>query len=119
MMEVLTLAWLLPDGVLIGTFGTLIGAGGGFLLIPLLMLIYPKESPSVITAISLFMICCNAASGSYAYGRKKRIDYGLGIWFALASIPGAFLGEHIVNIIPRENFNLTFGVVLFVVAIYL
>ena len=33
--------WLLPLGVAIGTFGTLIGAGGGFILVPILLLVYP------------------------------------------------------------------------------
>lgn len=28
--------WLLPIGFLVGTFGTLIGAGGGFILVPVL-----------------------------------------------------------------------------------
>ena len=31
--------WLLPVGVLIGAFGTLIGAGGGFVLTPMLLLV--------------------------------------------------------------------------------
>jgi uncharacterized membrane protein YfcA len=112
-------AWLLPVGLVIGAYGTLIGAGGGFLLMPLLILVYPSESPSVMTAISLAMICANAASGTYAYARQKRVDFGLGIWYALASIPGAFLGERLVKHIPRKEFNLSFGVVLFIVALYL
>ena len=111
--------WLLPVGVIIGTYGTLIGAGGGFLLMPLLILACPTESPAVMTAISLAMICVNATSGTYAYARQKRVDFGLGICYALASIPGAFLGEAMVKHIPRKEFNLCFGAVLFLAATYL
>ena len=48
--------WLLPLGFVIGAYGTLIGAGGGFVLVPLLLLLYPKESPEIITSISLAVV---------------------------------------------------------------
>jgi uncharacterized membrane protein YfcA len=38
--------WLLPLGLIVGAFGTLIGAGGGFILVPILLLLYPNEKPS-------------------------------------------------------------------------
>ena len=37
--------WLGPLGLVIGAYGTIIGAGGGFILLPLLLLLYPRESP--------------------------------------------------------------------------
>ena len=40
-------------GFAVGTFGTLVGAGGGFILTPVLLLAYPKSTPALITAISL------------------------------------------------------------------
>ena len=33
--------WLIPVGFIIGAYGTLIGAGGGFVLVPMLILLYP------------------------------------------------------------------------------
>ena len=45
--------WLVPVGFLVGAYGTLIGAGGGFVLVPFLLLLYPAENPEVITSISL------------------------------------------------------------------
>jgi len=71
--------WLVPLGILIGTFGTLIGAGGGFLLAPVLLLAYPDESPEIITSISLAVVFLNALSGSVAYARMRRIDYRSGL----------------------------------------
>ncbi len=53
-------------GFFIGTFGTLIGAGGGFILMPLLLLMYPDMSPDVLTSISLAVVFLNASSGSIA-----------------------------------------------------
>ena len=82
--------WLLPLGLLIGAFGTLIGAGGGFILVPILLLMYPHENTELITGISLAVVFFNALSGSWAYSRMKRIDYKSGIIFSLATIPGPY-----------------------------
>ena len=84
--------YLIPLGFVIGTYGTLIGAGGGFVLMPLLLVLYPEESPEVITGISLAVVFFNALSGSVAYAKMKRIDYRSGLLFSLATIPGAILG---------------------------
>jgi hypothetical protein len=53
-------------GAFVGGFGTLIGAGGGFVLMPLLLFLYPNERPDVLTAISLAVVFVNAASGTLA-----------------------------------------------------
>ena len=65
--------WLTLLGFVIGTYGTLIGAGGGFVLVPILLMLYPNESPEIITSISLAVVFFNAMSGSLAYSRMKRI----------------------------------------------
>jgi uncharacterized membrane protein YfcA len=44
---------LIAMGFGAGAFGTMIGAGGGFVLMPLLLILYPHESPSVIASITL------------------------------------------------------------------
>jgi hypothetical protein len=47
-------------GLAVGTFGTLIGAGGGFLLVPILLLMYPNDDPATITSVSLAVVFLNA-----------------------------------------------------------
>ncbi len=74
--------WLIPVGFIIGAYGTLIGAGGGFVLVPMLILVYPEEAPEVITSISLAVVFFNALSGSAAYMRLKRVDFRSGILFS-------------------------------------
>jgi len=111
--------WLVPVGILIGTFGTLIGAGGGFLLTPLLLLVYPKESPEILTSISLAVVCVNACSGSVAYARMHRIDYRSGVLFALATIPGAIVGALTTSALPRRAFDLLFGTCMLLAALWL
>ncbi len=111
--------WLLPLGLLIGAFGTLIGAGGGFVLVPILLLVYPNEKTELITGISLAVVFFNALSGSLAYARMKRVDYKSGILFSIATIPGAILGALSTAYVPRGVFDLLFGVLMIVAAIYL
>jgi uncharacterized membrane protein YfcA len=111
--------WLIPAGFVLGAYGTLIGAGGGFVLVPLLLLLYPKEPPEIIVSISLAVVFLNAAAGSVAYGRKKRIDYKSGLLFSLASVPGAILGALTTAYIPRGLFDSVFGVLMILASIYL
>ena len=111
--------WLVPVGFLVGTYGTLIGAGGGFVLVPLLLLLYPQESPEVITSISLAVVFFNAFSGSVAYMRLKRVDYRSGVLFAIATIPGAILGAITTSYIPRPLFDLFLGVLMIVGSLFL
>lgn len=99
--------------------GTLIGAGGGFILTPILLLLYPHDSAQTLTAISLAAVFFNAASGTTAYGRQRRIDYRSGIVFALATLPGAIAGVLVVGIVSRRVFDAIMGLVLALPAIWL
>lgn len=110
---------LILIGFLIGTIGTLIGAGGGFILVPILIILHPGFSTEIITAISMAVVASNAISGSVAYMSTKRVDYKAGIIFALFSIPGAIVGVLTTKIIPREAFDVIFGIVLFSLAFFL
>ncbi|MGH7853602.1 MAG: sulfite exporter TauE/SafE family protein [Candidatus Binatia bacterium] len=111
--------WLVPLGFFAGAYGTLIGAGGGFVLAPALLLLYPEESPETITSISLAVVSFNALSATLAYSRSGKIDFKRGGIFALATIPGAIAGALATTAINRRQFNLVFGLILIVVAIFL
>jgi uncharacterized protein len=110
---------LILMGFLIGIFGTLIGAGGGFILVPILILSHPELSPESITAISMVIVAANAISGSIAYARSGRIDFKAGILFALFTIPGSILGVLTTKYIPRQLFNRIFGLLLVALSAYL
>jgi uncharacterized protein len=111
--------WLVALGAAVGCFGTMIGAGGGFVLVPLLLFFYPAEKPEVITAISLASVWLNASSGTVAYALKKRIDFRSGIQFALASLPGAVVGVLATHQISRSLFDPIFGLSLAAISLFL
>lgn len=110
---------LVLAGFIIGTFGTLIGAGGGFILVPILILFYPGLSPETTTAISIAVVAVNAISGSLAYAKSGRIDYNAGTIFALFTIPGSILGVVTLQYIPQKLFNIIFGILLIGLSAYL
>ncbi len=109
MLELVLLTLL---GLGLGAFGTLVGAGGGFLLVPILLLIYPEIPPDKITAMSLFVVMANAGSGSVAYLRQRRVDLRTGWIFAAAMLPGAIAGSMVVGYIPRRLFDAIFAVAI-------
>jgi uncharacterized protein len=106
-------------GFIIGTLGTLIGAGGGFILVPVLLILYPNLPTETITAISMAVVAANAISGTFAYAKSGRIDYKAGILFTLYTIPGTIVGTCLVAYISRTVFDVVFGVLLLVLAVYL
>lgn len=111
--------WLAPVGLVVGAFGTLIGAGGGFLLVPLLLLIYPHDPPELIASISLAVVFFNAASGSIAYARMRRIDYRTALILAAATAPGAALGAFGTSALSRRAFDAVLGGVMLLLAWHL
>src|SRR5256714_7088201 len=100
----------------IGTLGTLIGAGGGFILLPVLALLSPQEPTGTLTATSLAVVAANATSGAIAYGRQRRIDLRSGIAFAIATLPGSIAGALLARSVPRGAFDAAFGLVLLALA---
>ncbi len=110
---------LILAGFVVGTLGTLIGAGGGFILVPVLLMTEKNLSPESITAISMAVVAANAISGSAAYMRSRRVDYKAGIYFAAFTIPGSVLGVMCTHYIPRHLFDLVFAVVLMISGIVL
>jgi uncharacterized membrane protein YfcA len=113
------LAWLTPLGLAVGAYGTLIGAGGAFILVPILLLLYPHDEPEVIASISLAVVFFNTASGSVAYARMRRIDYKAAFIFSLAVIPGAIGGAMTTGLVPRRLFDLLLGALMLVLSSYL
>src|SRR2546430_7013678 len=104
-------------GFVVGTFGTLIGAGGGFLLVPLLIGYHFQPPDSVGTSLALVFL--NAASGSFAYLRQRRVDLSLGWKCAAATIPGAIGGAYLTRAMSSHAFSFAFGALLILIAVLL
>ena len=107
----------LAMGLGVGFLGTLVGAGGGFILTPLLLLIFTEQPSEVIAATSLSVVCLNALSGSVAYYRQKRIDLKTSASFALAGAPWVIVGVYATSEVPRGPFDIILGLALLILCI--
>jgi uncharacterized membrane protein YfcA len=112
----LELLGLVMLGLGVGVIGTMVGVGGGFLLVPALLVLYSGEAPEVITSVSLAVVACSATAGTTAYARQKRIDWLAAGVFSLTAVPGAALGALVVGEIPRQGFDFLFGSLMAAVA---
>ena len=117
-MTLLGGAALVVLGFAVGAFGTLIGAGGGFLLVPFLLLGYHFQ-PADAVGTSLALVFLNALSGSAAYLRQRRVDLALGWKFAAATVPGAIGGAYLTRALASHLFSLAFGALLIAIALLL
>jgi uncharacterized membrane protein YfcA len=106
-------------GIIIGTLGTLIGAGGGFLIVPLLAVLEPGWTTDQITGFSLAVVTANASTGAFTYWYQKRVDPFSFPLYTLAAVPGAIAGAFVTGYIPRPVFDPVFGGVLVAIAIWL
>jgi hypothetical protein len=100
-----------------GTLGALLGLGGGFIIVPALT--FMSFNPYQIASTSLFAVFATSASSTLAYARQRRINYSLGIRFALIAIPGAIIGAYISDFITMESFKLYFALVLIGTSVYI
>jgi uncharacterized membrane protein YfcA len=97
----------------------LVGAGGGFILVPILLLIYPERSAGEIASMGLLVVFANSVSGTVAYARQRRIDYRSAAWFISGTLPGAIGGALVVGFLPRRLFDAVFGLVLAGVGVFI
>lgn len=112
-------ALLVALGLIVASYGSAVGAGGGFLLVPVLLLLDPQESARTITALSLTAVALNGLSASLAYAGQGRIDYLSGVHLAASAIPGAILGSWLTRFVPRELFDFGFGLLLILLTVFL
>lgn len=111
------LLWLVPLGFVAGVLGSMIGLGGGIIVVPILTFFgFP---PTLAASNSLFAAFSNAIASTISYSRQKRIEYSLGLKLGLLSIPGTVLGAYISSDVTPEIFKILFGFVLIASAVYI
>lgn len=107
---------LLALGVAVGLPSSMCGLGGGFILVPTLILVFGLAPQNAI-AVSLIAMCGTTISASIGYIRHKRVDFKLAILYDVFDIPGVIIGAYLTTILPK---NLLIGICgLFVLSISL
>ena len=99
-----------------GAFGVLVGAGGGFILGPLLLIFFDLE-PRVVAGTALALVALNSLSGTRVYRGMGLVDLRSGFLFAAAAIPGSVMAPFVVTAVAGSTFRILFGVLLIGLAV--
>ena len=108
---------LIALGFAAGILGSMIGLGGGIIVVPVLT--FFGFSPTLAASSSLFAALSNAAASTVSYSKQKRIEFSLGLKLGLLTIPGTVLGAYVSSNIAPEIFKILFGFVLIASAVYI
>ncbi|MFN3757548.1 MAG: sulfite exporter TauE/SafE family protein, partial [Flavobacterium sp.] len=110
---------ILLEGVLVGVLTGLVGAGGGFLIIPALVLL-AKMPMKLAVGTSLFIIAVKSLIGFTGDMQKMEdIDYPFLLLFTLFSIIGIFIGIQLSKKIAGAKLKTGFGWFVLVMGIYI
>lgn len=109
---------LLLQGLVVGSFTGLVGAGGGFLIVPALALWAGVPMRAAI-GTSLFIIVLNTFAGFLGYVSHVDIDYALVGAVTLMAIVGSFMGSHLANRVDPASLRRAFAVFVATMAVFI
>lgn len=109
--------WFIPLGFAAGVLGSMLGLGGGIIVVPVLTFL--GFSPTASASNSLFAALSNSIASTISYSKQKRIVFSLGLKLGLISIPGTILGAIMSTDVTPGIFKILFGLILIASAAYL
>ena len=115
-MNIVEAILVLVIGFIVGVPSSMVGLGGGFIIVPVLILFFRLPAQNAI-AVSLVAICGTTFSSTLGYIRQRRVDYKLGLLYDVLDVPGVALGAYITTLLPQNVLAGICGV--FIIAISL
>jgi hypothetical protein len=104
-------------GALVGVAASFSGLGGGFLMVPLLLLLGLPAQRAVGTSFMAILVI--SLSALLAHGKLANVDYRLGLLLGVGGIVGAQVGARLVEYVSTAQFKKIFAFILVGLAIYL
>src|SRR3954463_8296063 len=102
-------------GLLAGAIGSLVGLGGGIIIVPALLFLGGTTSligevtPQVAAGTSLLVIIFAGLSSTIAYYKQKVVDYKSGLILFIGGGPAGILGAWVNKQLNVDSFSLWFG----------
>lgn len=111
-------------GLIASSLGSLIGLGGGIIIVPALLYLstlsaFGEVTPQVAVGTSLFTMIFTGLSSTLAYMKHKTVDYKSGLIFLIGSGPGSILGAWVTEGLEMHTFNIFFGLFIIFISIVL
>ena len=105
------LAHLAVHGVAVGVLTGMVGVGGGFLIVPALVLLSGLSIRDAV-GTSLVVVALKSVAGFAGYVGEVDIDYSMMLGFSLVAIIGSLAGAVLSNRISGERLKTVFGIFL-------
>jgi len=109
---------ILIEGAVVGVITGVVGAGGGFLIIPALVLMAKLPMKKAV-ATSLMIIAVKSLIGFIGDIENLDIDWVFLLIFTSISIIGIFIGIYLSNFIEGKKLKKSFGYFVLFMAIYI
>jgi uncharacterized membrane protein YfcA len=112
-----TSLWLFVAGLVTSFAGSVVGLGGGFLLVPALRLFFGLP-PAIVAGTSLALVVVTNATASVTYAIERRIRVRTGLAIAAGGVPASILGAHVVRAITPMEFDVLLAALTLALAIH-
>ena len=108
---------MILGGVIVGIGASFTGLGGGFLIVPLLLLLgYPAQKAVGTSFLAIVVISLSAL---VAHNKLANVDFRVGLMLGVGGIAGAQIGARLLEHVSTASFKRIFAAVLVGLAGYL
>ncbi len=115
-MSVYTIIGLIAVGILVGFFSSMVGIGGGLILVPILIAFYGfNQHTAQGTTLALLSLPV-AAVGAFNYYKNGHVDWKVAIILAIGFVIGGYFGSNLAVNISGSILKKFFAVVMLVMA---
>jgi len=104
-------------GLVVGVGASFSGLGGGFLMVPLLLLLGYTAQKAVGTSFLAILVI--SISALVAHGKLANVDWKIGILLGIGGVIGAQVGARLVEHVSTASFKRIFAGILVGLAAYL
>ncbi len=98
-----------------GLLGSLIGLGGGILIVPLLTLVF-KLPITFAIGVSIISVIATSSGAAAAYVRDHLTNMRIGMFLELGTTLGAICGAFLTALLAPQLLSIIFGAILFISA---
>jgi uncharacterized membrane protein YfcA len=111
----LPIAKVIAEGVVVGLVTGVVGAGGGFLVVPALVLLGGLSMETAV-GTSLVVIAMKSFAGLAGHLGHVDVDWRVTLAVTAAAVAGSFAGSHLAGRIPPAALRRGFGVFIIAMA---
>ena len=114
----MSLGLVVVEGIAVGVLTGLVGVGGGFLIVPALVLLGKLPMKQAV-GTSLLVIAMKSAAGFYGYLGQVEVPWAFMGLFTLISIVGIFAGTYLVRFVSQAQLKRSFAVFLVLMGVFI